>query len=110
MAPETTNGRPLLPQETAASQTDPDAAKRSKVQPIISHEDGHSRARAVVGPPIGRRRLWAVAVTRCPSCHGMHLHRAGDVHALMTRRVERGCPVTGELYTVEVTRVAGGRS
>lgn len=54
--------------------------------------------RAYAGPPCHRRRLWLVVVLSCPICRGAHSHRSGDDRALLAGRVERACPVTGQLY------------
>lgn len=56
------------------------------------------RGRAYAGPPVRGRRLWTVAVLRCPLCSAMHHHRAGDDRLLLTGRLARRCPVTGRTY------------
>ena len=55
-------------------------------------------ARAYAGPPCPGRQLWAITVLRCPSCLGMHQHRVGQVSMLLSGRIDRRCPTTGELY------------
>lgn len=54
--------------------------------------------RAQAGPPCPGRRLWVVAVPRCPRCQGMHVHRVGEAARLLSGRVIRCCPTTGRAY------------
>jgi hypothetical protein len=64
----------------------------------VTDRDVSLYARAQAGPPCPGRQLWAVTVLRCPSCLGMHQHRVGQVSMLLSGRVDRRCPTTGELY------------
>lgn len=61
-------------------------------------------ARANAGPPCRGRSLWAVTVLSCPCCGGMHQHRAGESSGLLSGRVVRACPATGERYRLAPVR------
>lgn len=60
----------------------------------------HLSARAVAGPPVPGRRLWAISVLTCPHCTAMHQHRAGETALLLAGRVDRACPTTGKRYVL----------
>jgi hypothetical protein len=57
-------------------------------------------ARAYGGPPVPGRRLWAVTVLACPVCRGMHQHRAGEAARLLSGRLRRRRPTTGQQYVL----------
>jgi hypothetical protein len=55
-------------------------------------------ARAYAGPPCRGRSLWLVVVLTCPRCGTAHTHRVGEAARLLSHRVEKCCPVTGQWY------------
>lgn len=54
--------------------------------------------RALAGPPCPGRTLWAVTTPTCPRCGGMHQHRVGEAGRLLSGRIVKVCPTTGQPY------------
>jgi hypothetical protein len=82
MSPPTQNGGPgITSSEPAAASINLDPATITK-QDHGQDNDGRRRRRdrlvafGEYHPPVGRRRLGAVIVRRCPACAHLHQHRA----------------------------------
>lgn len=89
---ETRKGRP----GEKATQSKMVPTTDTSVTPRV--EIPHARTQA--GPPCRGRGLWSAVVLRCPWCLTLHVHRSGQVSRLLSGRVVRRCPVSGQQYVL----------
>ena len=64
----------------------------------VSRLNDFPASRAHAMPPVPGRTLWIVAVLTCVHCGGGHTHRSGDESMILSGKLLRRCPTTGQIY------------